>query len=192
MAEELPHPQNHKIVLKIGPVAGDNDQMIEWKRGSRTVQFNPQNPEAASHLLRVTLEYKEQQSAWLQFIRIDNLSQEKRDRLLFRHYLSDEQLLAWIYQALTGDSKGAEGGPWDDDKPKSPAGWRGRKRKHLVPTVEDILRAWLRNRAAFGEIREIMNIHDSNTSRSDNHPAMELFKKSLSLIEGSLGPEPPR
>jgi hypothetical protein len=55
-AEAPPHPGRHKIVLKIGPVAGDADQMIEWKRNSRTVRFSQQNPEAASALLRVTLE----------------------------------------------------------------------------------------------------------------------------------------
>jgi hypothetical protein len=111
--------------------------------------------------------------------------------LLFGHYLSDEQLLAWAYQALTGRPDGSEGGAWDDDDPAPTPGSRERKRKLLVPTVEDILRAWLRNRVAFEEIDTILNIHDAKTTNLDD-TAMKRFRVSLGLIKSSLGLEQPR
>jgi hypothetical protein len=161
-AAELPHPANERIVLKVGSLADDPGQMIEWQRGSRNVHFRPHNPQAASHLIRVSLECKGIPSVtWLQSIPIQGFQQDKRDRLLLRQYLSDDQLLAWIYQALTGHSEGAEGGPWDEDGPHSAVNWRGRKRKGLAPTLEDMLRAWLKNRSAFEQIDEIIEIFES-------------------------------
>ncbi|WP_342712556.1 hypothetical protein AAFG13_15675 [Bradyrhizobium sp. B124] len=183
---EMPHPTNERIVLKVGSLADDPSQMIEWQRGSRSVRFRPHNPLAASHLIRVALECKGIPSVtWLQSIPIQGLQQDKRDKLLLRQYLSDDQLLAWIYQALTGNSEGAEGGPWDDDDPHTSANWRSRKRKGLAPTLEDMLRAWLKNRSAFDQIDEIIEIFECGGQADGGSPIVS-FKASLALIKQTL------
>jgi hypothetical protein len=184
---ELPHPTNEKVLLKVGSLADDSGQMIEWQRGSRNVHFRPHNPQAASHLIRVTLECKGIPSVtWLQSIPIQGFQQDKRDRLLLRQYLSDDQLLAWIYQALTGNSEGAEGGPWDEDGPHSAVNWRGQKRKGLAPTLEDMLRAWLKNRSAFDQIEEIIEIFESEGVQAGIGSPIVSFKASLGLIKQTL------
>ena len=161
--------------------------MIEWPRGSRNVRFRSHNPQAASHLIRITLECKGIPSVtWLQSIPIQGFQQDKRDRLLLRQYLSDDQLLAWIYQALTGNSEGAEGGPWDEDGPHSTVNWRGRKRKGLAPTLEDMLRAWLKNRSAFDQIDEIIEIFESEGGQAGVGSPIVSFKASLGLIKQTL------
>lgn len=186
-AAELPHPANERIILKVGSLADDPGQMIEWPRGSRNVRLRPHNPQAASHLIRVTLECKGLPSVtWLQSIPIHGFQQDKRDRLLLRQYLSDDQLLAWIYQTLTGNSEGAEGGPWDEDGPQPAANWRGRKRKGLAPTLEDMLRAWLKNRSAFDQIDEIIEIFESEGGQAGIGSSIVSFKASLGLIKQTL------
>lgn len=190
---EMPHPANEKIMLKVGPLADDQAQMIEWQRGFGSVHFRPHNPQAASHLIRITLECKGVPSVtWLQSIPIQGFQQDKRDRLLLRQYLSDDQLLAWIYQALTGNSEGAEGGPWDDDDPHAAATWRSRKRKGLAPTLEDMLRAWLRNRSAFDQIDEIIEIFESEGGQADIGSPIASFKASLALIKQTLNEPAPQ
>jgi hypothetical protein len=184
---ELPHPVNERIVLKVGSLADDPGQMTEWPRGAKNVHFRPHKPQAASHLVRVTVECKGMPPVtWLQSIPIQEFQQDKRDRLLLRHYLSDDQLLAWIYQTLTGNSEGAEGGPWDEDGPPSKANWRGRKRKGLAPTLEDMLRAWLKNRSAFDQIDEIIAIFESEGGQAGAGSSIISFKTSLGLIKQTL------
>lgn len=182
---ELPHPPNERIVLKVGSLADDPGQMTEWRRGSSNVHFRPHNAHAASHLVRVALDGMTTVS-WLQSIPIQGFQQDKRDRLLLRQYLSDDQLLAWIYQTLTGNSEGAEGGPWDEDGPNTSANWRGRKRKGLAPTLEDMLRAWLKNRSAFDQIDEIIAIFESEGGQAVAGSSIISFKASLGLIKQTL------
>ncbi|MCC8950898.1 hypothetical protein H8A97_39025 [Bradyrhizobium sp. Arg62] len=183
-ATELPHPANKRIVLKVGSLADDPGQMIEWQRGSRNVRLRPHNPQAASHLIRVALECRGLPSvAWLQSIPIQGFQQDKRDRLLLRQYLSDDQLLAWIHQTLTGNSEGAEGGPWDEDGPHPAAKWRGPKRKAPAPTLEDMLRAWLKNRSAFDQIDEIIEIFESGGGPAGTGSQIVSFKAALALIK---------
>jgi hypothetical protein len=113
---------------------------------------------------------------------------DKRDSLLFGQYLDDENLLAWIRQSLTGGSGGSEGGPWTEDKRQPPIRRKGPRRKHdNAPTLEDVLRGWLRNRAVFAEIGEILNIHDTRPSKISSASTMLSFKKSVRMIQASLG-----
>lgn len=187
LSAELPHPANERVMLKVGSLADDPGQMTEWPRGSRNVHFRPHNAQAASHLVRVTLECKGMPPVtWLQSIPIHGFQQDKRDRLLLRQYLSDDQLLAWIYQTLTGNSEGAEGGPWDEDGPHNSANWRGRKRKGLAPTLEDMLRAWLKNHSAFDQIDEIIEIFESEGGQTAVGSPIVSFKASLGLIKQTL------
>jgi hypothetical protein len=186
-APNAPHPANGKFALKIGPVADDQDKLIEWPRGSRRIELHPQHPHAASHLVRIALECRGRPPAiWLQAIPIEGLEQDKRDNVFLCEYLSDDQLFAWIYQTLTDNSEGAEGGPWDEEKSHGPVNWRTRKHKNLAPTLEDLLRAWLKNRAAFSEVREIMAIADARGGKAGGAAAFVSFKESLNLIEHSL------
>jgi hypothetical protein len=180
-APEAPHPSNPKFVLKVGPVADDPDQMAEWPRGSKNVELHPQHPNAASHLVRVGLECKGGPSiTWLQSILIDDLPQDRRDNALLGEYLDDDHLFAWIYQTLTDNSEGAEGGPWDGEQPHSRVAWHG-KRKNLAPTLEQLLRAWLKGRSSFEEIHKILAIRSAGAGST-----FDSFKKSLDLIEQSL------
>jgi hypothetical protein len=185
--EKPPHPERPDIILKVGPVTDAPDQMVEWKRHSRNVRFYPRYPESASHLLRVALEFGSESRAWLMDIPIEGMEMDKRDSLLFGQYLDDDNLLAWIRQSLTGGPGGAEGGPWPDGKRQPPIRRKGRRRHDNAPTIEDVLRGWLRNRMVFAEIEEIFEIHDTRPDKINSASAMSSFKESVQKIMASLG-----
>lgn len=183
VAQEAPHPSSNKFVLKVAPVADDLDQMVVWPTGTKTAELHPQHPSAASHLIRICLECRNGPSVtWLQSIPIIDLSQDRRDSALLCEYLDDDQWFAWIYQTLTGSSEGAEGGAWDDPEKHGNGARRG-KRKSLAPTLEQLLRAWLKGRSSFEEVHKILAIRDVGTRVG---AAFDSFKKSLDLIEHSL------
>jgi len=187
IAPEAPHPSNQLIVLKVGPVADEPDRMVEWPRDSNNVSLHPSHPKAASQLLRLRLECKGTPPiTWLQTITSDGLQQDRRDHALLGEYLADDQLFAWIYQTLTDNSEGAEGGPWDDEqKPHDKGTWRG-KPKNLAPTLEQLLRAWLKGRSKFEAIHEILKIAETRGAETASGAAFVSFKGSLDLIERSL------
>ena len=86
----------------------------------------------------------------------------------------------------TGNSEGTEGGPWDEDGPHPAAKWRGPKRKAPAPTLEDMLRAWLKNRSAFDQIDEIIEIFESGGGLAGTGSQIVSFKASLALIKRTL------
>jgi hypothetical protein len=183
VAQEAPHPSSNKFVLKVAPVADDLDQMVVWPPGTTTAELHPQHPNAASHLIRIKLECRNGPSVtWLQSIPIVDLPQDRRDSALLCEYLDDDPWFAWIYQTLTGSSEGAEGGAWDDPE-KHRTGVRRRKRKSPAPTLEQLLRAWLKGRSSFEEVHKILAIRGAGASAG---AAFDSFKKSLDLIENSL------
>jgi hypothetical protein len=105
-----------------------------------------------TNFLQVRLSSGAKMSAWLQIAPCEPPPDEERDRALIAEYLDPATFLQWLRSLLAGEPAHAAGGDWDAEV-AMPAGKGASDRSTpevaLIPTVEEILRAWARDSSAF-------------------------------------------
>jgi hypothetical protein len=109
--------------------------------------------------------------AWLQIAPCDPPPDERRDHGVIAQYL-DPQTFLWWLRSLLGDSHVEEvGGDWDTNGDQSQdARRKGSQVLDLgsMPTVEEILRAWARDSAAFRTADQKVKTYLSELERRAN------------------------
>jgi len=105
-----------------------------------------------SDFLQVRLSCGGKTCTWLQIAPCDPPPDQGRDRALIAQYLDPRTFLLWLRSVLANESRDEDGCDWDDDddgkertrrQPQEPI------ELGLLPTVEEILKAWARDRSAF-------------------------------------------
>lgn len=104
------------------------------------------------NLLQVRLVSGDRMCEWLQIAPCDPPPDEARDRALIADYLDPRTFLLWVRSLLADEASHPTDTDWDDDGDGH--GGTGRRvdsqlEMGLLPTVEEILRAWARDSAAF-------------------------------------------
>jgi hypothetical protein len=90
--------------------------------------------------------------SWLQVAPCDPPPDEKRDHGLIAQYLDPHTFLWWLRSLLNDSPVEGAGGDWDADPGKLPNISSGNSHSTelgSMPTIEEILRAWARDSAAF-------------------------------------------
>ena len=134
--------------------------------------------------------------AWVQVAPCDPPPDDARDTGLISQYLNPNTFMLWMRSMLTDATSDGGGGDWDsdDDSPKGNAPKRSRALgADAMPTVEEILRAWARDAAAFRNADEKVRTYLSELERRAVEMDAELdaqllrtFRKTWETLAGEL------
>jgi hypothetical protein len=133
--------------------------------------------------------------AWVQVAPCDPPPDDARDTGLISQYLNPTTFMWWMRSMLT-DATSDGGGDWDsdDDPPKGKAPKRCRALDaDAMPTVEEILRAWARDAAAFRNADEKVRTYLSELERraaetdaESDAKLLRTFRKTWETLAGEL------
>ncbi len=144
-----PHPEEADIVLEVGALHGE---LKAWPRRQTTVPLGPTLPAERSEFVRLRVSRSEKGLSWLQRAPADPPFGEERDRAAFVRFLGARGFLLWLAGLLADDGRDGED-DWTIEKQQDRAA-RGVNPAldPALPTLEEMLAAWSRDRNKFREI----------------------------------------
>ncbi len=186
--ERPPHPENPHISLTVGRLGGN---LVRWPRDAIAVALPETDASADADLISVRVSLNGQSQSWTQLVPFDPPLPLTRDSDILREYVGAFGVLSWIRDVLddTIDSDG--GGPWD----KKPAHHPRARRPSVsiatdVPTVEKVLRAWMRDPSRLDSVDRILStVATSPPATEDDAEArrhLEAFSRSWKTLRAGL------
>lgn len=164
----LPHPDAVDIALSCGPLIGEP---IAWPRD--TARFEIAGAAALigrSECLRIRLSLETSMVEWLQVVPWNPPLDSDRDSAVLSDYLGPRQMSSWIHDVLNGYSDGDEGGSWDAPRHKAPPGGRGATTILGLPSIDQALRIWLKDKTKLDEVDRILQIWSQRRKTSTSVP----------------------
>jgi len=167
-----------------------------WPEGASRLCLSGLRRINRSNLLQVRLSSGDRMCEWLQIAPCDPPPDEARDRALIAQYLDPRTFLLWVRSLLADETTHPNDADWDDDG-DGHGGTGGhadnRPETGLLPTVEEILRAWARDDAAFRAADEKVRAYLSDLERraaENNQPAdvelLQTFQKTWNTLASEL------
>jgi len=134
--------------------------------------------------------------AWLQLAPCDPPPDEERDRALIAQYLDPRTFLMWLRSVLADEPARSTGGDWDTEAPAPSSGVindRSIPEVGLMPTVEEILRAWARNSSAFASADDKVKsyLHElerraNENGATDDVELLQNFQRTWNTLASEL------
>lgn len=123
-----------------------------WPHGADRVVLPGLRLSQRSNFLHVRLTCGNKKCEWLQIAPCDPPPDVDRDHALIAQYLDPRTFFLWLRSVLADEPPHGDTGDWDEDDGQR--GGRGNRDPSpldagLLPTVEEILRAWARDASAF-------------------------------------------
>ena len=144
-----PHPEEADIVLEVGALHGE---LKAWPRRQTTVPLGPTLPAERSEFVRLRVSRSEKGLSWLQRAPADPPFGEERDRAAFVRFLGARGFLIWLAGLLADDGRDGED-DWTIEKQRDRATPDVNPALDpALPTLEEMLAAWSRDRNKFREI----------------------------------------
>ena len=192
--ERPPHPEDPCISLIVGRLGGT---MVLWVRDAINVALPEIDSSADADLISLRISLNDQSVSWTQLAPFDPPLPPTRDAAILREYVGALGVLSWIRDVLddTIDSDG--GGPWDKKPPRRPrTPGPGAPTATEVPTVEQVLRAWIRDPARLDSVDRILRtVATSPATAEDDAEArshLEAFARSWKTLRAGLSGETSR
>lgn len=187
--ERPPHPENPRISLIVGQLGGN---MVRWARDAIAVALPKTDASADANLISLRVTLNDQSLSWTQLVPFDPPLPYTRDSAILRDYVGARGVLSWIRDVLddTIDSDG--GGPWDRNPPRRPRNRRPRASTATdVPTVEQVLRAWMRDPARLDSVDQILctvatTRRDTEEDDAEARRHLEAFSRSWNTLRAGL------
>jgi hypothetical protein len=194
----LPHPDDSDIKLFCGPLTG---QPVPWPVGLSQLEIaGAARSASASNFMRVLLQLEDIQTEWLQVVPWNPALTEERDTAVLSDYLGPRQMLSWIHEVLNGYSDGDEGGAWDAHQSRAKNTPRGKANVLGLPSIDQALRMWLKDKTQLNEVDRILKICDQRRKANPNSSSLDeklievhlqKFSRSwLTLRKGLKGDRP--
>jgi hypothetical protein len=148
LAQEPPPLPDSSIALEIAVLGG---VWNGWPAGAERVLLMNFQEWQRSDFLQLRVLLGDRVCAWVQIVPCEPPPDDARDRGLIAEYLDPRTFLLWLRSVLNDDAAYAGGGDWDAESPASgaPSGATDHLASGLMPTIEEILRSWARDRSAF-------------------------------------------
>jgi hypothetical protein len=190
-----PHPDSTNIAVYCGPLTG---QAMSWPWGTSQLEIPAAAKSASpSNCLRVRLQLGDSEVEWLQVVPWNPALTEARDTAVLSDYLGPRQMLSWIHEVLNGFSDGDEGGAWDAPPRKARTASRGKAAVLGLPSIDQALRIWLKNKTQLEEVDRILKICSQKSKSSPQSDSaddklievhLRKFSRSwLTLLKGLKG-----
>jgi hypothetical protein len=147
--------QDPTIRLEVAALGGGAWHL--WPRDKDSILLSGVRRRQRGDFMQVRVSRGDRMCAWLHVAPCEPPPDEDRDRALIAEYLDPHTFLVWLRSVLADRPANAAGGDWDAD-PDAPGGGDGGGRSvpavDLIPTLEEILRAWARDSSAFASADE--------------------------------------
>ena len=187
--ERPPHPEDPRISLIVGRLGGT---MVVWARDAFNVALPETDASEDTELISVRVSLNDQSLSWTQLVPFDPPLPPTRDSDILREYVGARGVLSWIREVLddTIDSDG--GGPWDKKPTRRPRTRRPRASTATdVPTVEQVLRGWMRDPSRLDSIDRILSTVAAaqRATAEDDAEArrhLEAFSRSWNILRAGL------
>lgn len=184
---DMPHPDAVDISLACSPLIGE---LVVWQRNQPRFEVaGAANAFAASDCLRVRLSLGDDAVEWLQVVPWNPPLDDARDEAVLSEYLGPRQMMSWIHDVLSGYSNGDEGGRWDTPLFKSTKPRHGSVVILGLPSIDQALRMWLKDKTKLNEVDRILQIwtkrpkaSKSTTSNVDEDVEIHLQRFSRSWL----------
>ena len=163
--ERPPHPDDPRISLNVGQLGS---AMVSWARDAICVALPKVDATADADLLSVRVSLNDQSLSWTQLVPFDPPLPSTRDAAILREYVGALGILSWIRDVLddTMDSDG--GGPWDKNLPRRPrTSPPSAQTATDEPTVEQVLRAWIRDPARLQSVDRILRTVATSPAKAE-------------------------
>ncbi len=150
VARKLPHPDDPSAELWVGLLA---QPLTLWPRNATSLQLSPISPAETTELVHCEVRLGGKCIRWFQRTPLDPPPSADRDHRALARYLDPRSFLLWIRSILTSDVLLDGGGDWNEEPELNqtstlatgpPDRW--------APTLEDVLKAWLRDPATVGDV----------------------------------------
>lgn len=181
----FPHPDNTEIMLCCGPLTG---QAMPWPVGVSQLEIaGGAQSSSPSNCIRVRLQLEDADVEWLQVVPWNPALTEERDTAVLSDYLGPRQMLSWIHEVLNGYSDGDEGGAWDAEPSKVKRSSRGKATVLGLPSIDQALRMWLKDKTQLDEVDRILKIcsQKRKSSTQINGPDDKLIEAHLQKFSRS-------
>lgn len=133
--------------LEAGHATGDR---IPWPEGSRLLPLGVLPLSHQSAFIQLRLLGPEGDLCWMQRVEVRPDFEPGRDLAALARHMGLRAFHDWMRAMLGGDLTSVGGADWDDESGTGPTRREGLRHDRL--TLEDILSAWARDRAAFGRV----------------------------------------
>lgn len=144
-----PHPDEPDIVLEVGALHGE---LVIWPAQLDEVRLGTVVPAERSEFVRLRVSRGDKGLSWLQRAPAEPPFGEDRDRAAFVRFLGARGFLLWVAGLLADDGRLSEG-DWADEKQLNRKGLGANPALDIsLPTLEEMLAAWARDRGKFREI----------------------------------------
>ncbi|WP_316191851.1 MULTISPECIES: phospholipase D family protein [unclassified Bradyrhizobium] len=144
-----PHPEETDILLEVGALHGE---LKAWPLGHATVLLGTILPAERSEFVRLRVSRGEKGLSWLQRAPADPPFGEERDRAAFVRFLGARGFLLWLAGLLADDGRDGDD-DWTVEKQRDRAILGANPALDpALPTLEEMLAAWSRDRNKFREI----------------------------------------
>ncbi|NEJ01288.1 phospholipase D family protein [Rhizobium ruizarguesonis] len=144
-----PHPDEPDIVLEAGALHGE---LIIWPARQDELRLGTVVPAERSEFVRLRVSRGDKGLSWLQRAPAEPPFGEDRDRAAFVRFLGARGFLLWLAGLLADDGRLSEG-DWTDERRQDRKGLGATPALDLsLPTLEEMLAAWARDRDKFREI----------------------------------------
>lgn len=193
VAPSTPPLQDLTIRLEVAALGG---VWHLWPRDKDSILLSGVRRRQRGDFLQVRLSRADRMCAWLHVAPCEPPPDEDRDRALIAEYLDPHTFLVWLRSVLADRPANAAGGDWDAD-PDAPGGGDSGSRSvpavDLIPTLEEILRAWARDSSAFASADEKVRsyFHEIESHARENGSAadvemLEGFRRTWETLAAGL------
>ena len=140
-------------------VAALNQKWLPWPLGASSMDLGTVPLALRTDFVQLRLISGERTCAWIMLARFDPPLNVARNNATLAQYLTPSVYLQWIRSVLAATTSGLGGGEWDRDD-NLPQQGRDKGEPHkaesVLPTVEEILRAWARDPQSIVEVNQRM------------------------------------
>jgi hypothetical protein len=144
-----PHPDEEGIVLQIGALNGD---LRVWPRAATEISLGSVPRAERTEFVRLRVSLGEKGLSWLQRAPADPPFGVERDRAAFVRLLGARGFLLWLASLLADDGREGEGDWTIEHVAERLGAGVDEPLATVLPTLEEMLAAWARDRTKFREI----------------------------------------
>ena len=191
-----PMTQTDKAVLSARLLGQHHSQAVTWAADRREVDFEQTQPHEETELVVLQLVWNEDaevRASWVQRAPMNPPPSPERDREALGRLMGPRAMLAWIRSILEEFSGEAEDSPWP--KPNGRPGGSGaaaRPTKPPTPSLEAVLRAWIRDPKCVREADRVLQTWAKAAKTGVNgdpeaFAELERFQKAWEIVRDGLG-----
>lgn len=173
-----PHPDEDGVVLSVSRMGGS---LQEWPRGKTFLSLGKNDITECSDLVSVRVSLRNKSISWTQLVPFDPpLTKTRDDTAILIKFVGTRGTLGWLSDVLDDSMNSNGGGRWDGERKKTNTDGHPLQSSIVdTPTVEKVLRAWLRNPNCLHTVDHILRSVKNSPEHIDDDVEAQLQLKAF-------------